>query len=61
MRIEVKNADHHIKHEMYAEAEIDTGAGEGERLVVPSSAVIDSGSRQVVLVERGEGSSNPGR
>jgi Cu(I)/Ag(I) efflux system membrane fusion protein len=59
VRIEVKNPDHHIKHEMYAEAEIDTGAGDGERLAVPASAVIDSGSRQVVLVERGEGRFEP--
>lgn len=59
VRIEVKNPDHRIKHEMYAEAEIDTGVGEGERLAVPDSAVIDSGSRQVVLVERGEGRFEP--
>lgn len=59
VRIEVKNPDHHIKHEMYAEAEIDIGAGEGERLAVPASAVIDSGSRQVVLIERSEGRFEP--
>ena len=55
VRIEVKNPEHRIKHEMFADVEIDAGAGEPERLVVPVSAVIDSGSRQVVLVDRGEG------
>ena len=32
---------------------------DGSRLAVPDSAVIDSGKRQVVLVERGEGRYEP--
>lgn len=59
VRIEVKNPDHRIKHEMFADVEIDAGANEPERLVVPVSAVIDSGNRQVVLVDRGEGRFEP--
>ena len=59
VRIEVKNPEHIIKHEMYAEVEIDAAAGESPRLVVPTSAVIDSGTRQVVIVERGEGLFEP--
>lgn len=59
VRIEIDNADHRIKHEMYAEAEIDTGAGAQERVAVPNSAIINSGSRQVVLVARGEGLFEP--
>jgi Cu(I)/Ag(I) efflux system membrane fusion protein len=59
VRIEVKNPDHRIKHEMYADVEIDAGAGDTPRLAVPTSAVIDSGHRQVVLVERGEGRFEP--
>ena len=59
VRIEVANADHRIKHEMFADVVIDAGAGDGERLAVPTSAVIDSGNRQVVLVERGEGRFEP--
>ena len=59
MRIEVANPDHRIKHEMYADVEIDAGAGEADALAVPVSAVIDSGNRQVVLVERGEGRFEP--
>jgi Cu(I)/Ag(I) efflux system membrane fusion protein len=44
---------------MYAEVEIDAGAGDGPSLAVPASAVIDSGRRQVVLVDRGEGRFEP--
>jgi len=59
VRIEIENADHRIKHEMYADVEIDTGAGEAERVAVPNSAIIASGNRQVVLVARGEGRFEP--
>ena len=59
MRIEVKNPDHRVKHEMYADVEIDAGAGEAPRLAVSEQAVIDSGDRQVVLVALGEGRFEP--
>ena len=59
VRIEVANPEHRIKHEMYAEAEIESGAEDAERLSVPISSVIDSGTRQVVLVARGEGRFEP--
>jgi membrane fusion protein, copper/silver efflux system len=59
VRIEVKNPEHRIKHEMYADVEIDAAAGEPKQLTVPVSAVIDSGNRQVVIVERGEGLFEP--
>jgi membrane fusion protein, copper/silver efflux system len=58
-RIEIGNPEHRIKHEMFADVEIDAGAGEPERLVAPASALIDSGSRQVVIVDRGEGRFEP--
>jgi Cu(I)/Ag(I) efflux system membrane fusion protein len=58
-RIEVHNPDHIIKHEMYADVEISARAGEAPRLVVPASAVIDSGNRQVVIVAKGEGRFQP--
>ena len=58
-RIEVHNPDHIIKHEMYADVEIKAHAGEAPRLVVPRSAVIDSGNRQVVIVAKGEGRFQP--
>lgn len=59
VRVEVANPDHRIKHEMFADVEINAGEGEAERLVVPVSALIDSGNRQVVLVDRGEGRFEP--
>jgi membrane fusion protein, copper/silver efflux system len=59
VRIEVKNPEHLIKHEMYADVEISAGDDNGKRLTVPVSAVIDSGNRQVVIVERGEGLFEP--
>ena len=59
VRIEVHNPEHIIKHEMYADVEISARAGEAARLVVPTSAVIDSGNRQVVIVAKGEGRFQP--
>jgi Cu(I)/Ag(I) efflux system membrane fusion protein len=59
VRIEIKNPDHRIKHEMYADVEIDAGAADPPRLAVSEQAVIDSGNRQVVLIARGEGRFEP--
>jgi Cu(I)/Ag(I) efflux system membrane fusion protein len=59
VRIEIKNPDHRIKHEMYADVEIDAGTGDGPRLAVPEQALLDSGNRQVVLVAKGEGRFEP--
>jgi Cu(I)/Ag(I) efflux system membrane fusion protein len=47
-----------LKPDMYAEAEIETGGGDAE-LAVPDSAVIDSGDRQIVLVDMGQGRFEP--
>ncbi len=55
VRVEVANPDHRIKHEMFADVEIDTTAGDAPRLSVPASAVIDSGRQRIVLLDRGEG------
>lgn len=59
VRIEVENPEHRIKHEMFADVDIDTGAGDAKHLAVPMSAVIDSGNRQVVIVDRDEGRFEP--
>jgi Cu(I)/Ag(I) efflux system membrane fusion protein len=59
VRIEIDNPEHRIKHEMFADVEINAGAVEAERLVAPTSALIDSGNRQVVIVDRGEGRFEP--
>ena len=59
VRVEVANSDHRIKHEMFADVEINAGDGGAERLSVPVSALIDSGNRQVVIVDRGKGRFEP--
>jgi Cu(I)/Ag(I) efflux system membrane fusion protein len=58
LRIEVPNPDGRLRAEMAATVEIAAPL-EGQRIVVPESAVIDSGQRQAVLVERGEGRYEP--
>jgi membrane fusion protein, copper/silver efflux system len=58
VRIELPNPGHLLLPDMYAEAEIDTGSGE-KVVAVPDSAVIDSGDRQIVIVDRGEGRFEP--
>lgn len=59
VRIEIANPDHRIRHDMYADVTIDSGSGDDQRLVVPVSAVLDTGTRQVVLVDKGEGRFEP--
>jgi Cu(I)/Ag(I) efflux system membrane fusion protein len=58
VRIELPNPDHLLLPDMYAEAEIDTGSGK-KVVAVPESAVIDSGDRQVVIIEKGDGKFEP--
>jgi Cu(I)/Ag(I) efflux system membrane fusion protein len=58
-RIVVPNADGRLKTGMYANVGINTAVGDGAVLAVPDSAVIDSGTRQAVLIERGEGTFEP--
>jgi Cu(I)/Ag(I) efflux system membrane fusion protein len=58
VRIELPNKDHLLLPDMYAEAEIDTGSGQ-EVVAVPESAVIDSGDRQVVIIDKGDGKFEP--
>jgi membrane fusion protein, copper/silver efflux system len=58
VRIELANPHLLLKPDMYAEAEIDTSGGNAV-LAVPDSAVIDSGQRQIVLVDKGEGRFEP--
>jgi Cu(I)/Ag(I) efflux system membrane fusion protein len=58
VRIELPNKEHLLLPDMYAEAEIDTGSGQ-KVVTVPESAVIDSGDRQVVIVDKGDGKFEP--
>jgi membrane fusion protein, copper/silver efflux system len=55
VRIVMPNPELALRAAMYASVEIAAPAGGGAVLAVPDSAVIDSGARQVVLVEKGEG------
>jgi Cu(I)/Ag(I) efflux system membrane fusion protein len=57
VRIELPNPGGRLKPAMYAQVEI--AAGDGAVLAVPRSAVIDSGTRRIVLVDRGEGRFEP--
>ncbi|GIL06401.1 efflux RND transporter periplasmic adaptor subunit [Betaproteobacteria bacterium PRO7] len=57
VRIELPNPGGRLKPAMYAQVELTTGAT--TVLAVPNSAVIDSGARRVVIVDRGEGRFEP--
>jgi len=59
VRIEVPNPDGRLKIDMYSDVVFHAGAGEEPSVAVPTSAVIDSGTRQVVLVAKGEGRFEP--
>jgi Cu(I)/Ag(I) efflux system membrane fusion protein len=58
VRVELPNPDLLLIHDMYVDAEIETGSAESV-LAIPESAVLDSGSRQAVLVHKGEGRFEP--
>ncbi|MGB5904052.1 MAG: efflux RND transporter periplasmic adaptor subunit [Xanthobacteraceae bacterium] len=58
IRVEVPNPDELLRPEMYVDAEIETGTP-APVLAVPDSAVLDSGSRQVVLIDKGDGRFEP--
>jgi Cu(I)/Ag(I) efflux system membrane fusion protein len=58
IRIDLANPDLALLHDMYVDAEIDTGGGEPV-LSVPESAVMDTGSRQAVFVDKGGGRMEP--
>lgn len=58
VRIELANPDGILLPNMYADVEIGAGDASAE-LAVPSSAVIDSGTRRIVILDRGEGRFEP--
>jgi Cu(I)/Ag(I) efflux system membrane fusion protein len=58
VRLELANADGLLKPAMYASVEFSAGGDGGKNgkvLTVPASAVIHSGTRQIVLIDLGEG------
>ena len=58
-RIELTNPAGLLKPAMFASVELAAGDSKTRAVTVPDSAVLDSGTRQVVLVRRGEGSFEP--
>ena len=58
VRVELPNPGLLLIHDMYVDAEIETGSADSV-LAIPESAVLDSGSRQAVLVHKGEGRFEP--
>jgi Cu(I)/Ag(I) efflux system membrane fusion protein len=58
VRVEMPNPDLALLPEMYGDVEIATGGTENA-IAVPASAVMDSGTRRVVLLAKGEGRYEP--
>ena len=58
IRVELPNPDEVLRPEMYVDAEIETGTP-APVLAVPESAVLDTGTRRTVLVDKGEGRFEP--
>jgi Cu(I)/Ag(I) efflux system membrane fusion protein len=59
VRIEVPNPEGRLKIDMYADVIFQAGADESPVIAVPTSAIIDSGTRQIVLVAKSEGRFEP--
>jgi Cu(I)/Ag(I) efflux system membrane fusion protein len=57
VRFEFPNAQGRLKPEMYANVEIKIHLG--QKLVVPEGAVIDTGIRQMVIIDKGSGYFEP--
>jgi len=58
VRIELANADLALLPDMYVDAEINTGTPAAV-VTIPDSAVLDTGSRQAVLIDKGDGRFEP--
>lgn len=54
VRFELENPGEKLKPEMYAN--VDLRIGIGTQLAIPEGAVIDTGTRKIVFVDRGKGS-----
>jgi Cu(I)/Ag(I) efflux system membrane fusion protein len=59
VRIEVPNPDGRLKIAMYGNVELTAPVTAAAVVAVPDSAVLNSGARQAVLVDRGEGRFEP--
>jgi Cu(I)/Ag(I) efflux system membrane fusion protein len=59
VRIELANPESRLKPDMYADVIFHAGSDAQAVVAVPTSSIIDSGSRQIVLVAKGEGRFEP--
>ena len=57
VRIDVENSDLKLRADMFVDVELEMDFGEG--LVVPVSAVMPTGKRNIVFVDKGEGKLEP--
>jgi Cu(I)/Ag(I) efflux system membrane fusion protein len=57
VRFEIPNSHERLKPEMYANVEIKVRLG--QKLVVPEGAIIDTGIRQLAIVDKGSGYFEP--
>ncbi len=53
VRLEFANRDFKLKPEMYANVEIEVDGG--KKLAIPDEAVLDSGIRKIVFIDKGDG------
>lgn len=59
VRIELPNPDGRLKPDMYADVVFHADAQDKPTVAVPDSAVIDSGTRQLILIAKDEGRFEP--
>ena len=59
IRIDLANRDGRFRPDMYADVTIDSGTGDNLALTVPVDAVIDSGGKRVVILDKGDGKFEP--
>ena len=60
VRIELAKPERLLRPDMYVDAEIVAGNG-GAVTAVPDSAIIDNGTRQMVILDKGEVASSRAR
>ncbi len=57
VRIELPNTEHRLQPGMFANVNIEIDLG--EKLAIPESAVLDTGTRKIIFLDRGEGKFEP--
>jgi Cu(I)/Ag(I) efflux system membrane fusion protein len=57
VRIELPNTEHRLQPGMFANVNVEVALG--EKLAIPESAVLDTGTRKIIFLDRGEGKFEP--